>query len=397
MLTPYESYELAKPLVKLYEEIEDDILTSIAKRFSKNLEITNTSKWEIQMLAKMGVIRNDAIKAIAKKVGITADLLQIALEDAVWDTISKMEPALAEMAKDGIVRNAKFPPSESVQRALKSFLRQATDDLNLVNTVMQYKATTAWRQLVSGVKGYMDRQAVIDTIDRHTGATIIGAETQQQAVRKAITELIDKGIPAFVDKLGREWSPEAYISMDIRTTVTNAAHQAQFDRMDAYEITLIQTTSHAGARPLCADDQGKIFDRANKSTKYPHWSTSSYGKPAGILGINCGHFIYPFVDGISIQRYFPTEDRKENDRVYKESQKQRYYERAIRKEKQKCMAFDAVGDKEAFKAASKRLQANRNKLDDFISQTGRNRKPDREQVAGFGRSIAHKASRAART
>ena len=83
-------------------------------------------------------------------------------------------------------------------------------------------------------------------------------------MRQCIKEMSEKGIPAFVDKLGREWSPEAYINMDIRTTANNVAHQAQFDRMEDYGVDLIEVSSHAGARPKCAEDQGKIFNRKNK-------------------------------------------------------------------------------------------------------------------------------------
>lgn len=122
-------------------------------------------------------------------------------------------------------------------------------------------------------------------------STVMGAESRQEAVRKCIREFNSKGIPAFVDAAGREWSPEAYINMDIRTTVSNTANAAQDARCDDYGIDLIAVSSHPGARPKCAKDQGKVYSRSNKSgiahdgngkeIHYEPLSSTSYGEPDG--------------------------------------------------------------------------------------------------------------------
>lgn len=407
-MTPYRSWQLARPLADLYSAIEDDLLTNIARRLAKNTEITNTAKWEMQMLAQMGVLRKESAKIIAQRTGIAPELLHTALEDAAQEAIDELEPACQKAAKMGYATNTKSPPSRSVQTAVKTYWKQAKRRQNMVNTVMQYKVKPAWTTLIKGIRGYIDqavaKQPVYDVLNKHAGAVVIGAETRQQAVRKAIGDLLDKGIPAFVDKKGREWSPEAYINMDVRTTVNNVAHQAQFDRMDDYDLDLIEVSSHAGSRPKCAKDQGKLFSRKNKSgttedvygnkIRYYPWKSSSYGEPDGILGINCGHHINPFVPGLGVKRSEPTEDRAENDRLYQESQQQRAIERKIRRDKQECMMYDALGDKEAFAQSSVRLKRHESELKAFTEKTGRTRRKDREQVIGFGRSQSSKATAA---
>lgn len=409
-MTPYRAWQLSQPLAMLYEGIEDDILTSIANRLAKNLEITDTSKWEIKMLAQLGALRKDTARIIVQRAGIAPELLQTAMETAAAETLNRMEPGLRELAKEGYAKNTRVQPKSTVRRAVRAYWKQSADSLNMVNTVMQYKVKPAWVNLIKGIRGYieqdLDRQATLDVLNKHTGATIIGAETRQQAVRRAINELLDNGIPAFVDKAGREWSPEAYVNMDIRTTVTNTAHQAQDERMDDYGLDLFQVSSHSGARPKCAKDQGKIFSRKNKSgyttdlnsrrVRFYPQSSSSIGEPDGLFGINCGHFKLPFVPGLSMQRYFPTEDVAENDRLYQQSQQQRALERKIRRAKQECMVYDALGDKEAFRKASAALKASRDTLNSFTKATGRTRRTDREQVVGFDRSLSSKATAAAR-
>ena len=191
--------------------------------------------------------------------------------------------------------------------------------------------------------------------------------------------------------------------MDIRTTVSNTANQAQFDRMEAYGLNLVEVSSHSGARPKCAKDQGKIFNRNGKGgyttdlhgkkIRYYAWSDSSYGEPDGLLGINCGHKIYPFIPGISYQTYFPT-DEKENNEQYKKVQNQRELERRIRKSKRECTALEAIGDTEGLKKASAVLQKRQRALKQYCSDNGLSYKVDRTAVVGYNRTVAGKTRKA---
>ena len=409
-MKPYDLEKLASPLAKLYMKIEDDLLTCIAQRLEKNLTITDTAKWELHMLAQMGSLNKDAAKIIAQRAREAPYILRAALETAAQEAIDSLEPACKEAVKKGYAENTKIPPSRRVQQAVQAYWKQAKRRQNLVNTVMRYKVKPAWIYLIKGIRGYIDKdvakQPIYDILNKHTGAAIIGTETRQQAVRKAIEELLDKGIPAFVDRRGREWSPEAYINMDVRTTANNVAHQAQFDRLDDYDLDLVEVSSHSGARPKCFKDQGKLYSRKNKSgtvtdlhgrkIRYYPWNSSSYGEPDGILGINCGHHIYPFFPGMSTMRYKTTQSQAENDRIYKESQTQRALERKIRRDKQECNMYNALGDKEAFTRSSIHLKRHESDLKAFLDRTGRTLKKDREQVIGFGKSESGKAINANR-
>lgn len=207
-------------------------------------------------------------------------------------------------------------------------------------------------------------------------------------------------------RAGREWSPEAYLNMDIRTTVNNVAHQAQFSRMDDYGVDLIEVSSHAGARPRCAPFQGMVYSRSGgngfvedlngKRVYYSSWKETSFGEAAGLLGINCGHQIYPFFPGLSTQTYEPTKDLDANDRAYGQSQQQRYLERQVRNSKRECAMLDAMGDREGFDEAAQRLKQRQQSFRDFAAGAGRTIRLDRSQVSGYNRSVAAKVTAAAK-
>lgn len=106
-------------------------------------------------------------------------------------------------------------------------------------------------------------------------------------------------------------------------------------------------------------------------------SETSYGQPAGLFGINCGHFSSPFFPGFSKIRGEP-EPESVNERQYVDSQKQRYLERRIRRAKLDVAIAKATQDDEAVKDANRTLRARQAAMRDFISDTGRTRRYDRE-------------------
>ena len=171
--------------------------------------------------------------------------------------------------------------------------------------------------------------------------------------------------------------------------------------MDEYGLDLVEVSSHSGARPLCAKDQGKIFNRNGgggyttdldgKRIKFYAWRSSSYGKPAGLLGINCGHQIYPFLPGISVQTYFPY-DEKENAEQYEKICNQRALERKVRASKRECTSLDTLGDKEGFDKAAYKLKQQEQQLKSYCEKNGLTYKPDRTATPGYGRSQAAKTT-----
>jgi hypothetical protein len=194
--------------------------------------------------------------------------------------------------------------------------------------------------------------------------------------------------------------------MDIRTTVGNVARQAQKTRAAEYGVDTFQVSSHAAARPLCAPYQGWICSwsgggytvedlHGNKHFVHDIHETS-YGEPAGLFGINCGHNPLTFVPGYSVPRAqeLTPEQEKQNALEYKQSQQQRYLEREVRKKKTEALAYEAAGDKEAFAQAARGVKQAQADYKTFCDATNRTPRPDRLQVYGYNRSVSGKATAA---
>ena len=393
-----KNQQKAETIDSVYIDLEARLMQNIARHLRDWEQPIDTDRWLMQKLAEVGKLNKENIKIIAQMSGISQTAAERMLNAMAEEAIQNTEPGFQYLARqrliDGIVDAEK---SKNIKRVMKKLQKQAKDSLNLTNTTMLHKAQEAFKNLVLNTA-----EEALKIMNNNTAAVITGAESRQQALRKTIRQFNEKGITGFVDKRGRNWTPEAYVNMAMRTTAGSVANEVQTARCEDMGVNLIQIDSHSGARPKCAKDQGKIFDlnsgsgytedlRGRKIRYYP-WNSSSYGEPDGILGINCGHHKFPFVPGVNIQRHFPTEDMDANNRLYKQTQVQRALERDVRKKKRECMMFDELEDKDAFEESAAKLKSKEAKLKNYVDKHEHlHRRRDREQVVGFDKGVSARA------
>lgn len=402
-----ENQQLAEAVDSSYIDLEAMLMQNIARHIRDYGQAIDSDKWLLQKLAEIGKLNKENMKLIAQMAGVSQTAAERMLQEAMDDAISATEPGFRYLVQQGLADDAvDVGKSKTVKQVIKSLYGQAKDTLNVCNTTMLYKARDAFSDLVHSIARsageIAGKQSFLDALGKHATAATIGAESRQQAVRKCIQEFNEKGIPAFVDRAGREWTPEAYVNMAMRNTARQTAEEVQTARCKDFGVNLISIDSHSGARPKCAKDQGKIFDLNDgsgytedlkgKKIKYYPWKDSSYGEPDGILGINCGHHKWPFIPGVNIHRYFPTDDLDANNKLYKETQIQRALERDVRKQKRKCMLFDEIGDEDAFRDVAVDLKEKEAALRAYVeSKEHLHRRKDREQVVGFDKRISANA------
>lgn len=395
-MTALKALNLAAPIADAYMSVEERLLVRIARQISLNddHQLNEVSKWQIKQLAKHGMLRQDAHKIIAAGTkGIPGD---------VADTVRKaIDDTLAEDEIQGMWHDQKF--SESATNAVRHYRNQAKDVYNQVNTVMKYKAESTFVRAVNTVADkwtremrreqaeIADKQGVLDILNSNTAAVVSGAESRTKAVRTTIHEMAQKGIPAFVDKSGREWSPEAYVNMDIRATVKNTALEAQFSTMDALGQDVFEVSSHPGSRPKCRPWQGKLISRSGRTTeitdingrkhKVIPLSKTSFGEPDGLFGINCGHRPRGVSDGLfrkSSVEYDDTEDKE----LYHKVCKQRELERRVRKSKTEADMLEAAGDTEGAKEVRRRMTEQNKALRSYCDGAGLKYRSDRVRTYG---------------
>ena len=395
-MTALDALNLSAPLADTYSAVEQRLLVAVARQLTlnDNHALNEVSKWQIKQLANMGMLRKDAARIIAAGTkGVPADFA-----DTVQQAIA------ATLAEDGLVdmwENEGF--SESAKQAIKHYRRQAQDVYNQVNTVMKYKAESTFVRAVNSVADkwtaemrrnqpeIADKQDVLDILNSNTASVVSGSTARTKAVRNTIHEMAQRGIPAFVDKAGREWSPEAYVNMDIRATVKNTALDTQFGVMDSLGQDVFEVSSHPGSRPKCRPWQGKLISRSGKTTeitdikgrkhKVIPLSQTSFGEPDGLFGINCGHRPRGVSDGLFRKSEVDYDDEEDKE-LYGKVCRQRELERKVRKSKTEADMLEAAGDTEGARAVRQKMSEQNKALRAYCESNGLKMRSDRVRTYG---------------
>ena len=384
MLTPQKIQDLSDPIESVYIAMTNELLVNIGRHITSPTW-THTAAWEIQKLSELGQLTQENAAIINRWIKSLPQEIRDTMEETRRLALEDIEKQMERAAKAGYLTP---PERDSTINVLQEYSQQAADQLNLVNTTMLQSSLQQYARMVQ-LTADIERQAeqTQEIINESAGSVAAGTETRTQALNRAIRRISEEGLAGFYDKAGRSWSPEAYVNMDIRTTVHNVAIQSVKNRMEDYNTQVFQVSAHAGARPLCYPHQGKLYSWNNtageietgngRRMRYEPLNSTSYGEPAGLFGINCGHYPIPIIPGVTIPHAQDfVQPKEENDKQYAESQQQRALERKIRAAKRALEMGDSSPE------AKERVKAAQEEMRQFIKATGRTRRPDRESLYG---------------
>ena len=386
--------EMGWRMGEVYAAVTDRILINLARHFQYLTDGTIPSgAWDYQVrkLAELGQVTRESEQIILESMGGADEALQALLEETIRRSLEPVEKPLKQAAEKGLLHGAGFLPPEvspNQMQAFQAFYQQSADKLNLVNTVMLESTQNVYQSTVADIALRMERtQGFLNVA---TGEVVTGVSTLNQAVRDGVQKMVENGITGFIDHGGHHWSPEAYVTMDVRTTLANTGRAAIWEQMDNYGGDLYMVSYHDGARPLCYPWQGKVISKTDNvrdvedidgNTVHVYaQSETSYGEAAGLFGINCGHFPIPFVPGFSKPPEVE-QTSEQAEKEYEQSQQQRVLERQLRYEKRDLAVLKAQGASEQEILSQRNRVANaRERLDAFCDETGRARRSGREST-----------------
>lgn len=376
---------------RIYIDMENRLLLNIAKKIArgKPMEIDKwdeetgqpiygsggVNEWQLERLKELNGLNKENAKIIASYSKKTVEEIE-KIFDRAREIGTASDKRILEMGVKAGILNEIDPTDESkqVKKIIKHAIREVLTTFNKQNNSLLASAGEEYKEIVNTV----------------SSKVLSGNKTVGSAIQEAISRLAEKGLTGFTARNGAEWTPEAYTKMIMRTNTQNTINNIQEERLALAGNDYIEISKHSGARPKCADDQGQIFslsgntkpivDGRGKKIKVRAWSSSSYGKPDGILGINCGHTRYAFVPNLSIHRE-PEFTKAENDADYLEKQQQRLYERSIRKKKREIQMLEEIkADKDYIKKKNNQLRDYRKEYTGFLNKTGRTRISSNEWI-----------------
>ena len=318
-------------LITAYSEAEAKLLNRVAFYLSTGID---ASDWHEQKLAQLQQLNKEAI----------AILLQLKDKDV--------------LAKQAIIQA--YLENEHVS---DSFISTNTDTMNALQQSLVNSLTNARYQVLRSTK---DSYRAI--VARVTAQSALGVDTRLRTAQRALDSFASDGVVGFVDSAGRHYDIRSYTAMATRTALLNAQRQGRAARLEMNGKDLIIVSSHPNSSPICAPYERKILSLSGASEKYTSLESA---KAAGLFHPNCRHSFTAYVPGLT-----KIEAPQEADN-YEQVEKQRYYERQIRRYKRREIV--AI-DENAQQRARQKIREKQAQLRELTSKYDLVRKSNRESL-----------------
>lgn len=332
MLPPEYISQITNEAEKLAEQIHDEVLRRIIARMMIRLGngegklLSAADKWQLEALQDAGYILEDIQTEIAQYTGLMQESIQKAMENAGVEAL-KYDNEVYKAA--GI----------EVQPLQQSPHLQALMQRNFKATLGTWNNFT--RTMPSA--GY---SAYVEATDKAYNLVSSGAISYTEAVSQAVNEIVSSGVKVKYPS-GHEDTIETATLRAVRAGISQATGDIVMQRMIDTDWDIVLTSAHIGARMGDGGEnptnhfwwQGKFYSRTGRTKDLPDFvECTGYGTGEGLGGWGCRHS-FGAGDGEHNPYDIMNLDAEKNKKAYELSQKQRYFERDIRKRKRELIGL----------------------------------------------------------
>lgn len=387
MLTPEQLQNLPQELTDLYDQLSEFILRDIARRIAKGAQITDTAEYQLYRARSLGLSTDEIAAKIAEINGSSAAEINRLIREAAAQSDEFDRKML------GADKGAAVPLEENaqLQKLISAQIAETAGKCeNLTNTMGFADHDFLGRVYYLSMTDMYRRE-----MDSAHMKVVTGATDYMTAIRQACNKLAASGVRTIDYESGRSDRIEVAARRAILTSVAHVTHRISEQNGEKLGADGWEMSAHSGSRPSHAVYQGRQYTQE----QYERIIKPLISEP------NCRHDVFPIILGVSEPTY--TEEELQNiDQppftyegrtytAYEASQQMRKMERAMRKQKDRCIVADAAGDKEAFETASIRLNRQKYIYEDFCKAADSYTEYERTYVTGFNRSIAARSGVAA--
>lgn len=383
-ITPGYLEEAPEPVLKLFEQLEEEILADVCRRLKVSGEMTESALQQIKVLMGKGYDLSDIEEKVKK-------LLKMADEE--YDEIMQRAIDRNKEYYGYLIEKADILPAGEIDTSVLEAIRRQTKDefVNLTQSL-------GFAVNVNGVKKFLPVAEAYQRVLSNAAIKVqSGAFDYNSAIRSAVRELTDSGINTVSYASGWHNRVDVAARRAIMTGVSQLSAQYTEMANEILKTELREVSAHTGARDK-GDGwknhkvwQGKVYAMSHGHPKYKDiHEVCGLGAVDGLEGANCRHQHFLFVEGVS-ERAWTDEALRDIDpppfefegkvySAYDATQMQRKLETAMRSSKRRMIGAKANGDQKEYDTASARLQVLRQKYAEFSDAAGLPKQLERARI-----------------
>lgn len=378
MLTPEQKRNIPTALTDKYAELTEFILRDIASRIAEGARLTDTAEYLLYRAKALGLSEKAIAAKIAEINGEAAETIEQLIYSAA-DTADRNDREHL-----GISDSIETTDNEPLYKLMKAQVAYTQSECeNLTNTLgfadHNADGTVCYRSLTDMYRRQMDMAQL---------KVANGVTDYTTALRQAVGKLAASGVRTIDYESGCSRTVEAATRNALMTSISQVTNKISEQNAKELGADGWEMSAHSGARPSHAVYQGRQYTQEEYERKI-RGLLNDYG---------CRHDVYPVILGVSepvyteqeLQNIDPPPFTYEGRRytAYEAQQQMRKMERAMRKQKNRCIVADASGDDEAFTTASIKLRRQKDIYEDFCKAADSYTQYERTFVGGYNRHLS---------
>lgn len=401
MLSEQVIEKLVERIVDKIEEENLFIMKKIGASVGELRKLTPTQAQQLAQILKYGGNYNEIVNEIKRIAKINEKEI-----DEIFKEVAKENQMFAKKFYD--YKGIKFIPFENN----KALIRQVNALANITKKeFFNFSNTKAIGYHITDNEGNVIFQNISDTyksiIDKSVLAVAQGKETFDSVMFRDLKELGEGGLRYIDYESGRTMRLDSAVRMNMQGALRNLSNELQQQFGEEYGADGVEISVHLNPAPDHTDAQGKQFTKDEFEKLQTYGTAKTYtgeeidmtnksGSHRPISELNCYHYIFDIVLGVSKPRYSEAQLKEINEQnekgfeyegkhysMYEGQQLQRRIETAIRKQKDLHIFAKASGNEQLLYNSQNKINQLSVKYNDLCNVSGLKKRAERLRVSGY--------------
>ena len=385
MLNDQVIEQLTEEIVRRIERVNTFTLKKIGEVLAEIGDMPPTRAYELAMILKYGGDYDKIVKELAKMTNLNEkEILDI------FEKVAKKNLAFAQQFYE--YRGMKYIPYEkniALQEQVRAIAKITQDTYRNMSNSLGFVRTKNGKKVFTPLA-----QAYQEAIDDGVTALIQGKDSFNSVLNKTVRELSGSGIKTIEWDTGYHRRLDSSVRMNLRGALRDFSMTLQQQFGEEFGADGVEISVHENPAPDHAEVQGHQFSNEefdkfqNNQDSHDYngrlYTAEYHGHDRRSIGqLNCYHYIFNIVLGISKPQYTEKKLKEINDKNnkgfmldgkhytnYEGLQMQRKLETAIRRQKDRQIMAKASNDEETEQLATQKLTYLTNKYFELSQKSG---------------------------
>jgi hypothetical protein len=274
---------LARRVSELYADAELALLRRVARALGAG---TDAPQWATEKLLQLELLRGQMARELAEVDQAAGAEVRKVIAQA-WQAGQALAVADLDAADVEVV----MPPARA--HAIEVLAEDTLGKVAGVRPAALRTVTDIYQRTVADA----------------AAAVLTGTQTRRDAAQSALDRFAGRGVTAFTDTAGRNWTMETYTEMAVRTGAGQAAVQGHVEQLQAAGLNLVVVSDAPRECELCRPWEGKVLSLGRGVVGSIETESLTTGRPvavrvagtlddarrAGFQHPNCRHSVSAYV------------------------------------------------------------------------------------------------------